>query len=315
MSLPNAFVDPAARSAGGAPARTVAGATAKLRLIAGCNFTTASTLRYAFDVLVRRLWPRRRRGTRKYHFRGGRAILLRENSTDWNVFAEIFLERVYDKHAAAIPRGSGPVVLIDLGANIGLSTIALAEILGSGRGVSEIAEAAGVSIVAVEPDAENFAMLNKNLRLAGLADRAAAVEAFAGAGRGFARLQDSGYGAWGMRMGPAADRGIPVLTVADIIARAALPDQGPAARVILKCDIEGSERQLFEHLRMWDHLVDFVILELHTEFLSAAEFHAHLEGSRYQWRMHGQIPPGAVLAVVGLERLGEKTEALRQTAG
>jgi FkbM family methyltransferase len=297
-------------------------AVAKLRLIAGCDFCTVSKFRYAFHALVRRLWPRIGRGTRKYRLSGGRAVELRKNSTDWKVFEEIFLERIYDRHAAAIPRGWEPAVLIDVGANVGLSAIALAEILRP------------EFIVAVEPGAGSFAMLNRNLRLAGLADRAATVQAFAGAGRGFAKLLDSGYGAWGMRMGPAASRGIPVMTIADVIslagsalaegavaesapggsARARAPDKEQARKVILKCDIEGSERQLFEHLRMWDRLVDFVILELHTEFLSAAEFHACLEGSRYRWRMHGEIPPGAVLAVLGLERLGEKPEALRHAA-
>jgi len=53
-------------------------------------------------------------------------------------------------------------------------------------------------IVAVEPDPANFALLQQNLRLAGLTERCKAIQAFAGAERGFAELIDSGNGAWGI---------------------------------------------------------------------------------------------------------------------
>jgi FkbM family methyltransferase len=244
------------------------------------------------------LWPRLRRGTRRYRLRGDRSIELRENSTDGNVFEEIFIERVYAPHAAAVPPGAGPLVLIDLGANIGLSAIALARQLHP------------VRVVAVEPDAANFSMLLENLRRAGLSTRSVALQAFAGAEPGFAELQDAGYGAWGMRMGPASGSGIPVLPVAGIVACA-----GASGRVVLKCDIEGSERQLFEHMRAWERLVDFIILELHTEFFPTGALRACLAGSRFEWRIHGEIPPGACLAVFGIERLQEKPVAIGQTAG
>jgi len=276
---------------------------AKLRLIALSDLSVSGKFRYAFDTLVRRLWPHKRNGTRRYRLTCDRSIQLRESSTDWNVFEEIFIERIYDRHAAVVSQGARPVLVIDLGANIGLSAIALAQLLRPER------------IVAVEPDEGNFAMLVENLRLAGLSCHAVALHAFAGAQSGFAELQDSGYGAWGMRMGPAATSGIPMLTLAHIVARAGPAGYVGQSKVILKCDIEGSERQLFEQMHTWERLVDFVILELHTEFLPAAEFRAHLEASRYEWRMHGEIPPGAVLAVFGLERLREKPEALSQGAG
>jgi FkbM family methyltransferase len=279
-------------------ATTAARAAAKIRLIALSELSASSKLRYLLDISVRRLWPRQRRGTRGYRLQGARSIELRENSTDWNVFEEIFIERVYARHAAAVPPAAGPLVLIDLGANIGLSAIALAHGLHP------------VRVVAVEPDAANFSMLVENLRRAGLSTRSVALQAFAGAEPGFAELQDAGYGAWGMRMGPASGWGIPIFPVAGIVARA-----GVNGRVVLKCDIEGSEGQLFEHMRAWEHLVDFIILELHTEFFSAGALHACLEGSRFEWRIHGEIPPGACLAVFGIERLREKPVAIGQAAG
>ncbi len=225
--------------------------------------------------------------------------ILRKNSTDEKVFDEIFIQKAYAPYAKAA-RQIAPQVLVDLGANIGLSVIALAR------------ELRPEAIIAVEPDCRNFSMLQENLRRAGLTNRCRAIQAFAGAERGFAELVDSGNGAWGMRMGKPARTGIPVMPVEEIINMAndsvasIMVATGPETKVVLKCDIEGAELHLFRHLRQWEDRVHYVILELHTEFLPVENFHACLEGSRYYWRMDGEIPSHAVLALVGLERLEAK---------
>ena len=215
-------------------------------------------------------------------------MVLRERTTDFKVFDEIFLERAYAPCVAALPDHLGRVALIDLGANIGLSALFLARSL-------QIEE-----IIAVEPDPDNFQLLSENIGKTGLANRSTAVHAFAGAGRGFAELLDSGNGAWGMRMGPPSDSGTPVLPLADI-AGAVKTD----APLILKCDIEGAERQLFLHIRDWEHLIRYVLLELHTEFLSAEELGACLKSSGFRWTVHGDLPARAAIAVLLLER-GER---------
>ena len=276
----------------------------KLRRIAECELVLASKFRYGFDLAAASLLRRSSAaGYREYRMRGGTSVVLRRNSTDGKVFEEVFVENAYTAYAKNIARGA-PIVLIDLGANIGLSAIALAR------------ELRPVAIVAVEPDRGNFAMLRENIRLAGLADKCAAVQAFAGAERGFAALVDSGNGAWGLRMGAPAPKGIPVLPLEEIIAlgegmaavmkTAAKP---AGARTVVKCDIEGAETQLFQRIRQWEERVHHVILELHTEFLSVQEFQACLETSRYHWRIDGTIPAGALLAVIGLERLELKAVA------
>jgi FkbM family methyltransferase len=280
---------------------------AKLWAIARSDLAVSGKLRYMIDTLARRLRPHNRLGVRTYPLTAGRSIELRESSTDWRVFEEVFLERIYAPYAAAAGVGSKPPILIDLGANVGLSAIALAGALSPSR------------IVAVEPEAANFRMLCRNLRLAGLADCSSALRAFAGAEPGFAELHDAGYGAWGMRMGRHSTDGIPIHTIPDIVARArtagiSATAREPVGKVVLKCDIEGSERQLFEQIREWDHLVDFVILELHTEFLSVPEFQANLASSAFHWRTHGNVDSGALLVVIALERLQEKAEALSQAA-
>jgi hypothetical protein len=143
-------------------------------------------------------------------------------------------------------------------------------------------------------------MLSENLQRAGLADRSTAVRAFAGAERAFAELHDSGNGAWGMRMGAPSDTGTPVLPLAEIasIAKTGAP-------LLLKCDIEGGERELFLHIRDWEHLIRYIFLELHTEFLPVQEMHACLASSSFEWTIHGTPPAGASIVLLLLER-GER---------
>jgi len=267
----------------------------KIRQIAASDLAWLDKLRYASDFAFRIFRRRSGQGDREFRLAGGGSVKLREASTDGKVFEEIFIEKIYAPFARAIPPATS-VVLIDLGANIGLSAIALARELDPR------------AIVAVEPDRGNFAMLEENLRLAGIADRSVPVRAFAGAGHGFAELVDSGNGAWGMRMGAPAQAGIPVLPVEDLVSMAeeiASSTETATGRpaIVLKCDIEGAEASLFRHLNQWEDRVHRVILELHTEFLSARNFHACLAASRYHWKVEGAITPGAVLAVIGLERL------------
>jgi FkbM family methyltransferase len=274
--------------------------------IASSELSLTGKFAYSLDLALGLFRSSARQGHRKYRLKGGATVALREDSTDRKVFDEVFLENIYAGLAASSPASdisklnaasgveaaAAPAILIDLGANIGLSAIALGRQLPL------------AGIVAVEPDGANFAMLQQNLRLAGWSDRAKAIRAFAGAERGFAELVDSGNGAWGMRMGAPARAGIPVWRIEDLaaVAQHLFADAGNPAKIVLKCDIEGAEAQLFQSLIHWEHLVERVILELHTEFLSIEAFRACLDASRYAWRMEGEIAPGAVLAVIALER-------------
>jgi FkbM family methyltransferase len=225
-----------------------------------------------------------------YRLRGGVSVALRKGSTDAKVFDEIFVERVYAAGLAALPTIDRHVTLIDLGAYTGFSALFLARGLAArGIVVNEI--------VAVEPDPDNFRMLLENLRTTGLAARTTALQAFAGAEHAFAEVQDSGNGAWGMRMGRLSDTGTPVLPMAEIANTAKIN-----APILLKCDIEGGERQLFLHIRDWAHLIHSILIELHTEFLPVREMLASLQSSGFHWTIHGASAEGAVIAFFLLER-------------
>jgi FkbM family methyltransferase len=254
----------------------------KLRLIATSDLLTGDKLRYLLSI------ANQGAGVLTYRLRGGVSVALRNGTTDSKVFDEIFVERAYAPCVAALPDNLGRVALIDLGANIGLSVVYLVRTLDV------------VEIIAVEPDPDNFRLLLENLRRTGLANSATAVRAFVGADHALAELHDSGNGAWGMRMGPLSDTGTPVLPLAEIAGAA-----NTGAPIVLKCDIEGAERQLFLHIRDWEHLIPYILLELHTEFLSVPDMLACLESSGFEWTIHGIPAAGASISLLLLER-GER---------
>jgi FkbM family methyltransferase len=268
------------------------GVIRKLRLVARSDLVSFDKLRYVLNSSGRGA------GLVTYRLRSeaNRAVTtvaLRKGTTDSKVFDEVFIEQAYAPCVAALPDRLGPVTLIDLGANIGLSAVYFAQAL-------QIDE-----IIAVEPDPDNFRMLCVNLRRNRLANHSTVFRAFAGAAHAFAELHDSGNGAWGMRMGALAAAGTPVLPLAEIAGSAKTSQANRNSLVVLKCDIEGGERQLFLNIRDWDHLVHFIFLELHTEFLPVQEMSTCLESSGFQWSIHGTPIGGAAIALLLLER-GER---------
>ena len=253
----------------------------KIRRIAASELAGADRLWYILDEALERLGMLTS-GDRVYRLADGSVVSLRAGTTDSKVFEEVFVDRIYAPFADAVPLEDGPSVLVDLGANIGLSALFLERRIGFDH------------VIAVEPDFENLLALRRNLD-DNLGVPCESIQAFAGAERGYANVLDAGYGAWGLRMGESSETGIPVLPLAEILPKA-------PGGVLLKCDIEGAERYLFPQIESWDRLVSFIILELHTEFFTMSQLREALATSRYEWHIHGDVPSDAILAVFALER-------------
>jgi FkbM family methyltransferase len=156
-------------------------------------------------------------------------------------------EQVRGMYQRILDEGRVPLI-IDCGANIGLSTQYFAREFPCAR------------IVAIEPDARNVAVARENC--AGF-DNIAICHAAIGSTPGHVAIDNSGADANAFRVSRVDDgAGIRVVTIPEVLA-----DHPDADPLIVKIDIEGFERDLFAHNTGWLEQCDVVVVELHDWML------------------------------------------------
>jgi len=174
-------------------------------------------------------------------------ISLRKKSSDYETFYQAIVHNQYNFNYSINPQ-----IIIDGGANIGLASIALKNMFPAAK------------IIAIEPDSENFAQLNKNIRCytdietvqAGLWNRKAILSV----------TDKYKQGKWAMvtqEVKTEASDTIATITISELMLRFELD------RIdILKLDIETAERELFSSAYAeWLPKVKVIIIELH-DFIS-----------------------------------------------
>lgn len=181
------------------------------------------------------------------HSRG--RVWVRSMSSDLAVFKQIFVD---DEYA---PLRGVPAVqtILDLGANIGCSSVYFLEAFPSAR------------VVAVEPDPANFRMLKRNLEV--YRDRAVAIEAGVWNRCCELGIIESSYrdGAdWSRQVQEVEGAGQGCVVGLDVPE---LMRRGGFERIsILKIDIEGAEVKLFDASSVkWLEKVDNIAIELHDD--------------------------------------------------
>ncbi len=183
--------------------------------------------------------------TMRVAVRGQRGLFqLRRNNSDIAVFEQVFVDREMDFD---LPQP--PSFIIDAGANIGLTTAAFAR------------RYPDATVVAVEPSADNLALLRHNCR------RLRNVEVIAGGlwhRPCHTRIANPDDPAWLFRLEecePDAPGAVRAWTVGEIMAHFDRPRVS-----LLKIDIEGAERRLFaEGPGDWLSAVDHVLVEPHGD--------------------------------------------------
>lgn len=169
-------------------------------------------------------------------------VHLRPHSTDRCVFKQIFLKQ--DLNIPVFDRIKVETA-IDLGANIGISSLYLANKFPDAK------------IVGVEPDAANSEMFKKNL------EQYPNVDFLLGAVRGDqqkVKLVDVGKGESGY-MAMESEDGLLALTIGEIMAKYDW-DQVD----FIKMDIEGSEKSVFEqNYEAWLPKTKVLMVELHEQ--------------------------------------------------
>jgi FkbM family methyltransferase len=177
-------------------------------------------------------------------------LAVRPGSTDLAVFHHIFIAREYGWNFSASPR-----VIIDAGGYTGLSAAFFA---------SQYPDA---TIIAIEPSPDNFELLRLNtVHFPNVYPVNAAVWPESGT----ISLVDPGGGPWALRtMENAGDstnlvagsQAVRAVTIDEIIKEFCLD------RVdLLKMDVEGSEKEIFDSAETWLPSVDVICVELHDRF-------------------------------------------------
>jgi FkbM family methyltransferase len=157
--------------------------------------------------------------------------------------------------------------IVDLGANVGFSLRYWNEVFPD------------ASILAVEPEPENFNLCQRNVEAAGFADAVKLVRACVGSRRGQAHL--SGQDEWAYQMSNRPETGAPTVLVVPLSEL--LETHFPGGRIdLLKCDIEGSERELFADCASWISRIKAIVIELHPPY-STAEFFSDLNRAGAQF--------------------------------
>jgi FkbM family methyltransferase len=184
-------------------------------------------------------------------------VYLRARTTDVSLSREIFLNNAYDSDVAESPRGSTqaappaiPRVIIDAGANIGLSAVFYANRFPDAR------------IIAIEPEPSNHEILKRNTAPY---PHITPFHAALWKENGTLHLFDTGAGNTAFQVGETnqlsatEERGV----VQSITLETLMEQFGVAYIDYLKMDVEGAEKEIFEHSGPWIDRVGTIAVELH----------------------------------------------------
>ncbi len=180
-------------------------------------------------------------------------VVCRPDSSDLDVFFQVLGDGQYDW----LEPSRAPLRVLDCGANIGTATLAI------------LRRWPNATIVAVEPDADNFRLLIENTRHAG--DQVIAVQGAlwpVPGGVVFDRRPFRDGRQWSLHVRAARTDEVPDVSAYDV--------PGLMRRVgwdrvdLLKMDIEGAETPVLESAGQWLSGVACLAVELHDENAVAA---------------------------------------------
>ena len=195
-------------------------------------------------------------------------IYCRKNSTDRTVFWQIFVRRDY-----SITPNSPPKLIIDCGAYVGYSTAFF------------LSQYPNAHIIAVEPDSDNYHLLQQNM--SPYKDQVELIRAGIWNQETGIMIDDCSNGdkgKWAIRVRKSKNDEKPDLMG---ITMEKLLSQSSFERIdILKMDVEGAEKIVFENCDNWINKVDAICIELHGASCRRA-FYDALEISEYSFYQTG----------------------------
>jgi FkbM family methyltransferase len=210
---------------------------ASVRLAADVRSRFRLSMDFALSRLIGLVPRGQRNRVREVRLRGDIKIRYRLNKGDLHSFREVWFQEAY-----RLPFEGLSGVLLDLGANIGMTSVWLAKRFSF------------TQVIAVEPDPNNVALVRQNLKLNGITGQV--LEAAIGPKEGTARFEISEVS----NLGRLSENGslVPMISVDTIIKKFAVKKFA-----LIKIDIEGGEQDLFDGPIGWLARTDAIIIEFH----------------------------------------------------
>lgn len=175
-------------------------------------------------------------------------LWIRLRSADLWTFDQVIGDQEYD-----LPLPVRPKTIVDAGAHIGLASVYFAN------------RFPGVRIIALEPEPSNFGLLKKNVAPY---PNIEPVNAALWSSSGHLKIVDQGFGSWAFQTVITARSDEKTLGTVQAITLSQLLDERSIPGVdILKIDVEGAEKEIFDHASNWIGRVDTVVAELHDRYV------------------------------------------------
>jgi FkbM family methyltransferase len=178
---------------------------------------------------------------------------------DLAVLKQIFVTEDYDigrltrssdifaTYEKIVASGNAPLI-VDCGANIGLSSVYFSEKFPRAK------------IVALEPEANNYALAQRNCPAENVEFLLSAIASDDTTGE----LIDPGLGGWGFRVRRRNDGPIQMISINSLLNN---PKYRECEPLIVKIDIEGFEKELFSKNTEWVDKFPLLVIELHDWML------------------------------------------------
>src|ERR1700682_5029901 len=224
-------------------------------LVATENLGILPTAHYAVQRLRARILPPDE--FRLYSKHARHPLRVRAKTSDIDVFRQIFVHREY----RCLDGRRDADLIIDCGANVGYASAYF------------LSRYPGATVIAVEPDEGNFLQLQRNL--APYSTRARTLHTGIGSSPAGLVMSEEPHGdnrEWAYTVREARNGETPAMRATDI--GTLLAECGRERISILKIDIEGAEKVVFDAPCPWLSRVDNLVIELHGAACEASFFKA-----------------------------------------
>ena len=192
-------------------------------------------------------------------------FVVRVPSSDVDVFKQVFVDTEYRFESDEDPR-----VIVDAGANIGLTSVYYAS------------RYPGCRILAIEPEGSNFDLLSRNVSRY---PNVTPIHAALASEPGHVVIDDPDQGAWSFRTRAAEDAEPGSQRVESVTIGQLMDGHGIERIDLLKMDIEGAEMDVMRHASVWIDRVDAMVIELHERFMPGCTrvFYNATPGFEHEW--------------------------------